>query len=49
MKLIDIVDEERNFTGEVMDKDETHDKNLLHNEVAVFIINDKDPWAIYCF
>ena len=24
-----------------MDKEEAHDKNLLHNEVAVFIINDK--------
>lgn len=41
MELIDIVDEEGNFTGEVMDKDEAHDKNLLHNEVAVLIINDK--------
>ena len=41
MELIDIVDENGNFTGEVMDKDEVHDKNLLHNEVATFIINDK--------
>lgn len=40
MELIEIVDENGNFTGEVMDKDETHDKNLLHNEIAVFIIND---------
>lgn len=40
MELIDIVDENGNFTGEVMDKEEAHDKNLLHNEVAVFIIND---------
>ena len=41
MELIDIVDENGNFTGEVMDKEEAHDKNLLHNEIAVFIINDK--------
>lgn len=40
MELIDIVDENGNFTGQVMDKEEAHDKNLLHNEVAVFIIND---------
>lgn len=40
MELIDIVDENGNFTGEVMDKEEAHDKNLLHNEVAVFIINE---------
>lgn len=39
MELIEIVDLEGNFTGEVMDKDEAHDKNLLHNEVAIFIIN----------
>lgn len=41
MELIDIVDEKGNFTGQVMDKEEAHDKNLLHNEIAVFIINDK--------
>lgn len=41
MELIDIVDEKGNFTGQVMDKEEAHDKNLLHNEVAVFVINDK--------
>ncbi len=40
MELIDIVDENGNFTGQIMDKEEAHDKNLLHNEVAVFIIND---------
>lgn len=40
MELIDIVDENGKFTGQVMDKEEAHDKNLLHNEVAVFIIND---------
>lgn len=41
MELIDIVDKNGNFTGEVMDKEEAHDKNLLHNEVAVFVINNK--------
>ncbi len=42
MELIQIVDENGNFTGEVLDKDIAHDKNLLHNEVAVFIINDNN-------
>ena len=41
MESIEIVDENGNFTGEVMDKEEAHDKNLLHNEISVFIINDK--------
>lgn len=40
MELIEIVDKNGNFTGQVMDKEEAHDKNLLHNEVGVFIIND---------
>lgn len=41
MELIDIVDENGNFTGEVMDKEEAHDKNLLHNGIVIFIVNDK--------
>lgn len=41
MELIKIVDENGNFTGKIMDKDEAHDKNLLHNEVGLFLINDK--------
>lgn len=42
MELIQIVDENGNFTGKIMDKEEAHNKNLLHNEVACFIINDKN-------
>lgn len=42
MELIEIVDKNGNFTGEVMEKEEAHDKNLLHNEIAVFVINDKN-------
>ena len=42
MELIQIVDKNGNFTGEIMDKEEAHDKNLLHNEVAAFVINDKE-------
>lgn len=41
MELIEIIDENGNFTGEVVDKEYAHDHNLLHNEVAIFIINDK--------
>lgn len=41
MELIEIVDENGNYTGQVMDKEEAHDNNLLHNEVGIFIINDK--------
>lgn len=41
MELIEIVDEDGNFTGEVLDKEEAHARNLLHNEVGVFLINDR--------
>lgn len=41
MELIEIVDKDGNFTGQIIDKEEAHDKNLLHNEVAVFIVNNK--------
>lgn len=42
MELLQVVDQEGNFTGEILDKEEIHDKNLLHNEVGVFVINDKN-------
>lgn len=39
MELIEIVDKYGNKTGEILDKEIAHDRNLLHNEVAVFIVN----------
>ena len=47
MELIEIVDENGDFTGQVMDKEEAHDKNLLHNEVGIFIINDDGKVGLY--
>ena len=41
MELLDVADEYGNLTGEVMDREKVHDLNLLHWEVAVFIINNK--------
>lgn len=41
IELIDIVDKNGNFTGQVMEREEAHNKNLLHNEISVYIINDK--------
>lgn len=41
MELLDIVDEYGKPTGEVMEREKVHDLNLLHWEVAVYIINDK--------
>lgn len=41
MELLDIVDEYGKPTGEVMEREKVHDLNLLHWEVAVYIINNK--------
>ena len=40
MELLDIVDEQGNFTGQVMEREKAHDLNLLHWEIAVFFVND---------
>ena len=39
MELLDIVDENGKLTGEVMEREKVHDLNLLHWEIAVFIVN----------
>lgn len=41
MELLDIVDENGNLTGEVMEREKAHELNLLHWEISVFLINDK--------
>ena len=41
MELIKIVDEYGNDTGIIMSRVKAHDLNLLHWEVAIFVINDK--------
>lgn len=38
-ELLEVVTEEGNPTGEILSRDEIHNKNLLHNEIAVFVIN----------
>jgi len=40
-EYIDVVDENGVPTGEVLDKNIVHEKNLFHNEVGCFIINNK--------
>ena len=46
MEMLQIVDKYGNFTGEIMSREEAHDKNLLHNEVATFIINSKNQMLL---
>ena len=41
MEFLDIIDEDGNYTGEVMEREKVHELNLLHWEVSVFPINDK--------
>ena len=41
MELIEVVNEDGLFTGDVFDRKVIYDNNLLHNKVNVFIINNK--------
>lgn len=42
MELLDVIDKEGNITGEVLDKSEIRERNLLHKVVCLFIINSKN-------
>lgn len=45
MELLDVVDINDNVI-DVLDRDEVHEKNLLHREVIIFIINSHDEVLI---
>lgn len=40
MELIKIVDKNGYDTGEILEKEIAHNRNLLHNEISVYVIND---------
>lgn len=42
MELLDVIDKDGNPTGEVLDKTEIRERNLLHKVVCLFIINSKN-------
>ena len=42
MELLDVIDKDGNITGEVLDKSEIRERNLLHKVVCLFIINSKN-------
>ena len=42
MELVEIVNQKGEPTGQIIDKQEAHSKNLLHCGVIVFIINDNN-------
>ena len=46
MELLDVVDINDNLTGVSLDRSEIHNKNLLHREVIIFILNSKDEILI---
>ncbi len=41
LEFLEIVDKNGNFTGEILERDIAHNENLLHNEISVFLVNDK--------
>ena len=42
MEYIDVVDENNNFTGEVVGKNIVHEKGLFYREVIGIIVNNKN-------
>lgn len=38
-EYLDVVDENDERTGEVLEREEIHSRNLLHDEVAIFVVN----------
>lgn len=42
MEYIDVVDENNNFTGEVVSKNVVHEKGLFYREVIGVIINEEN-------
>lgn len=41
MEYLDIVDENNNLTGEVVERDIVHKEGLCHREVAVWVVNEQ--------
>ena len=41
-ELLEVVTEDGTPTGKILPRGEIHEKKLLHNEIAVFVINDKN-------
>jgi len=41
MELLDVVDENNNLTGDVIDREIVHKEGLWHREVAVIILNEQ--------
>ncbi len=41
MELVDIYDDNDNFTGIILDRDEAHKKGLLHHHAFAWIINNE--------
>ncbi len=41
LEILEIVDEKGKLTKEILEKELAHDKNLLHNEIVVLIVNDR--------
>ena len=42
MELLRVVDTKGNNTNEILEREELHNQNKLHNEVTIYIINSKN-------
>jgi len=46
MELLDIVDENNNLTGEILEREIVHAQGLWHREVGVIVLNEKGKLLI---
>ena len=49
MELLRVVDKLGNDTNEIIEREELHNRGKLHNEVTIYIINDKGEVRIEDF
>ncbi|UKI27903.1 MAG: NUDIX hydrolase [Bacilli bacterium] len=42
MELLRVVDKQGNNTNEILEREELHNRNKLHNEVTIYIINNNN-------
>ena len=46
LELLRVVDNNGNDTNEILEREELHNRGKLHNEVTIYIINNKKAIAV---
>lgn len=46
MEFFDVIDEQGNKTGEIIERNEAHEKGVCHRVIQVWVINSKNELLI---